>query len=145
MEKLIEELENKLSEMKKQYSILKEENYKKSIHKEFEINDIVSNGKNTGKVMWIDNKSMNIKKEHGYMGISLLTGQMGFTIAKRDEYEKVETDYYKHNHKIEFYLSGLEIDDLIYRLRYANTSQTSTKIITQLELKRERKNINKSN
>lgn len=140
MEELIKELENKLVELKKQFNVQQKQNYENSIHKEFEIDDIVSNGEDTAKVSWIENRAMGIKKEHGYMGISLLTGRMGFTTAKRDTWEKVESDYYNHNHQIGFYLSGVEIDELIYKLNYGNTSEITKKIVTQLELKRNRTN-----
>jgi hypothetical protein len=140
MKQIIEDLEKKLSELKESYEIQQRKNCENGIHKEFEVNDVVTNGVETGIVSWVENKGVGCEKEKGYMGLSLLTQRMGFKIAKRDEYEKIETKYYTENHKIEFYLSGIEIDELIYRLSHSNGSKVSEKITKQLETKRERKN-----
>lgn len=136
MKQEIQELENQLKKLKDAYELEQKTVYESKQHKHFDEGDIVTNGKDIGIVGWTENKGCNCPYDKGYMGISLITGSRGFmAFAKRDEFELVTDDYYTKQHKIEFELSGLEIEELKHTLgwRNLNPNKTKSKMLDLLE------------
>jgi len=133
MRKQIEDLEKLVAELKVKLAEKERQDYESKQHVNFEIGDIVTNGNHIGVVAWTKNTtSFECSEDKGYMGIDLINGCRGFLgFAKRDDYKKVEDPYYLKSHKIEFELTGVEIECLLYYLRpgYSKEKEKTIKIL----------------
>lgn len=126
----IDELELALKRLKSSYEEEEKEAYEKQEHKHFKEGDIVRKGQEVGIVGWTENKSCDCPYEAGYMGVNLITGSRGFSaFQKRDEWELVEDTYYRDVHKLEIELTGVELEDIIFALTYANQSNSTERLI----------------
>lgn len=136
MKEQIEKLEAQLKELKEVYEKEQRIKYESQIHVHFDEGDIVTNGKDIGIVGWTENKVCNCPYESGYMGVSLITGSRGFLgFTKRDEWKKVDDEYFRSTFNIELALTGLEIEDLKYYIgsRNVNPNQSKTKLLDILD------------
>lgn len=128
MNKEIEQLEQSLVELKRQYEIKERLDYEKSPHKAFKEGDFVKKGDVIGIVGWVENKASNLPEHAGYMGVSLITGTRGFMApARRDEWDLVDDRYYKNIYELKMELTGLEIEDLLYCIGPSNFNFNAAK------------------
>ena len=136
MKEQIEELKNKVKEIETAYALEQKQSYENKPHKHFDKDDLVSDGKRVGVVGWTENKVCNCPYESGYMGVSLISDSRGFlAFAKRDDWYKVDETYYKSKHLLVIELTGLEIEDLKYKLggRNVNPCEAKTKLLDHLD------------
>jgi len=135
MKKQIEKLEAQLKELKEVYENEQRAKYEASEHKHFEKGDIVTNGDRIVVVEWTENKGIGIEFEKGYFGGSIINGNRGFGIFKRDVFSIVTDDYYTKEHQITIALTGLEIEEVKYSLggRNCNPNKSKTKMLDCLD------------
>lgn len=127
MKEQIEKLEAQLKELKKVYEDKQRIKYEASEHKSFKNGDIVTNGNIVAIVEWIENKLIGCQYEKGYFGGSIVNGNRGSGVFKRDEFELVADEYYKKEHQILISLTGLEIEEIKYYLKNKNFNSNDTK------------------
>jgi len=122
MKELIEKMEQDLQELKKQWNIQQEKEYRAQEHKDFKKDDYVTNGDIIGIVGWTENKHMNIVHEDGYMGVNIINKKGGFIApVKRDEFTELETskrEYYENIHTVTFQCNGISIDRFMSEIHY---------------------------
>lgn len=136
MKKEIEQLENSLLELKKQYEVNERIDYEKSPHKAFKEGDFVKKGDTVGIVGWVENQAIKCFEDAGYMGVSIITGSRGFLApTRRDEWDLVDDRYYKNSYELKMELTGLEIEDLLYCIGPSNfnPNKAKSKLIDMLK------------
>jgi hypothetical protein len=133
----IERLEKELIALKDAYEKQQRDEYEKQNHKTFKKGDWIKKGEQIGKVGWIKNDCMNITEDMGYCGIDLRSGNGGFAAAcKRDEWQLIEGEeltYLTKKHKLKIELTGEQVQDLLMRYKYVNTSDTHNKFMKALK------------
>ena len=133
----IEKLEKELIALKEAYKKQQRYEYEKQNHKTFKKGDWIKKGEQIGKVGWVKNECMNITEDMGYCGIYLRNGRGGFAAAcKRDEWQLIEGEeltYFTKQHKLKIQLTGEEIQDLLMRYAYVNSSDTHNKFMKALK------------
>ena len=137
MKEHIENLEKGLIALKDAYNKKEREEYEKQNHITFKKGDWIKKGEQIGKVSWVKNDSMNITEDMGYCGIELRNGSGGFAAAcKRDEWQLIEGEeltYLTKKHKLKIELTGEQVQDLIMRYKYVNSSDTHNKFMKALK------------
>lgn len=113
----IEKMESLLKEMRADFEKAEEKEYRESPHKTFKKGDWVRKGEEWGKVYWVENQGINCGENDGYMGIDLHSGSRGFSVCRRDDYEKLQDAdirYLVSSHRMSF--TGEEIQEMISAL-----------------------------
>lgn len=135
IENEIKALEKSLDALKKAYEKEQLKEYEEKEHKHFNDGDLVVSGEVIGVVEWSENIAIGCNYSKGYMGVNLQSGNRGFAVLKRDEFELVTDGYYKKIHAIVIELTGLEIEELKYTLgwRNCNPNKTKSKVLDILD------------